>query len=85
MLTLYMKSEGCQPCKAVKRWLQDPKRQLVEGVHYQIIDVEAPGADLSAMQDAGVMSVPYATIDGQEPFQGFHVDRLESWYASMAL
>lgn len=85
MLTLYAKSVGCQPCKAVKRWLEKPERGLVEGVHYQIIDVEAPGADLSAMQEAGVMSVPYATIDGQEPFQGFHVDRLESWYADVEI
>lgn len=83
MLRLYAKPKNCQPCEAIKRWLRAEKRGLVEGRDYEIIDVTAPGADLTPLEEHGFSQAPVIFIDGQEPFYGFDITRLEAWHAAL--
>jgi glutaredoxin len=84
VLRLFAKPRNCQQCEAVKRWLRDPKRELVEGRDYEILDVTAPGFDLSPMTNLGFSQAPVTFIDGQEPFYGFDITKLAAWYATRA-
>ena len=83
MLRLYAKRVGCPRCNNVKKWLGAEHRNLVEGQHYEIIYVDDPGADSTALQERGFQSVPVIFIDGQEPFHGVDVTRLEAWRAAL--
>lgn len=77
-----MKQQGCSGCNTAKRWLES--RGLLDSPHVRIIDVEAPGADLSALEAAGILQVPAFQIGNQEPFGGFRVDLLGAWYAGLS-
>lgn len=84
MLTVFIKPTGCSGCDSVKRWLRDPKRGLVEGVDYEFIDATDEVSDKSLMADNGFMQVPASFVDGKDPFLGFEITRLQSWYDARA-
>lgn len=79
MLTLYSKSR-CVQCESVKRWLK--RKELVEGEDFIIIDAEAPGADLTALQAASYTQVPVVFLTPEDHFYGFDISRLENWFAA---
>lgn len=84
MLTMYSKKTGCGGCIAGKRWLQSPSLRLIEGEHYQILDVEdLPESELAAIEALGATGTPFFVIDDEESFQGFRVDRLMAWHAGL--
>jgi glutaredoxin-like protein NrdH len=64
-ITVYTQN-GCQPCKATKRWLD--KR----GVTYTTIDVTESPADLEAIKALGYNSVPVVVVSNGDPLTDLH-------------
>lgn len=76
-ITVYTKP-GCQPCKAVKRWLD--KR----GIMHRTVDVTESPDDLAAIKALGYEGVPVTIVSGREPetdlhWHGFDVNNLAKY------
>lgn len=74
---IYTKPD-CQPCKAVKRWLD--KR----GIEYEAVDVTQSPQDLEAIKALGYAGVPVTVVSNGDPetdphWQGLVVANLEKY------
>lgn len=73
---------GCQPCKAVKRWLSD------RDIAFSEVDIaESPG-DLQFIKGLGYMQAPVVVyeVDGERRhFSGFNPYELEALQESQAV
>ena len=74
---------SCQPCKAVKRWLD--KR----GIIYQSVDVTESPKDLEKIKTLGYNSVPvtlvkYGETEKELHWQGLVVDNMTKHIAQRA-
>jgi glutaredoxin-like protein NrdH len=81
-LTIYTQP-GCQPCKAVKRWLD------VRGIRYEAVDVTENPADLEAIKALGYQSVPvtivnYGDNETELHWAGFDPNNLTKYVAQKA-
>lgn len=85
MLTVYSKRRGCGGCIAVKGWLSNPDRELVEGEDYRIIYLDAAtGDDLAALEATGLKQAPVLINEAGEAVSGAQLDWLAEWYATRA-
>lgn len=71
MIKVYSKP-NCMQCKYTKIWLDEHNIEYVE------LDVEKNEEYLQEMKGLGFNSLPLIVIDGQEPFTGFKIDKLEA-------
>lgn len=65
---------GCQPCRAVKRWLSD------RGIAYDEADVSSEPKALAQLKEWGYMQAPVVAyeVDGEvKHFSGFNPYELE--------
>ena len=74
---------SCQPCKAVKRWLDR------RGITYTAVDVSESPADLEAIKALGYNSVPvtvvnYGDTETELHWQGLVVDHMTKYIAQKA-
>lgn len=65
IITVYTQP-GCQPCRAVKRWLD--KRD----VEYQTVDISTSPADLEAVKALGYQAAPVTIISSGDPETDIH-------------
>lgn len=82
IITVYSRP-SCQPCKAVKRWLD--KRS----VEYAEVDVTTSPDDLAAIKALGYTSAPVTIVSSGDPetdlhWFGFNTDFLERYCAEAA-
>lgn len=73
----------CQPCKAVKRWLD--KR----GIEYAAVDVTTSPDDAAALKALGYATTPVIIVSNGDPetdlhFQGFNPDYMERYCTEKA-
>lgn len=71
MVVVYSKS-NCMQCNFTKQFLIDNEIEFV------VKDIEEDAVALEEVKSLGFSSLPVVIIDGQEPFNGFRPDRLES-------
>lgn len=76
-ITVYTQPQ-CQPCKAVKRWLD------ARGVIYTTVDVSTSPDDLAAIKALGYQAAPVVIVSGRTPeldlhWQGFQPDNLRKY------
>jgi glutaredoxin-like protein NrdH len=81
-ITVYTQP-SCQPCKAVKRWLDR------RAIPYQTVDVSESPQDLAAIKALGYTSVPVTVVnygDGETElhWQGLVVDYMTKYIAKKA-
>jgi glutaredoxin-like protein NrdH len=74
---------ACQPCKAVKRWLDS------RGITYRAVDVTESPEDLAAIKALGYNSVPvtvvnYGDNETELHWQGLVVDNMTKYIAKKA-
>jgi glutaredoxin-like protein NrdH len=80
IITVYTQP-SCQPCKAVKRWLD--KR----GVEYQTVDISTSPADLEAVKALGYQAAPVVIVSNGDAetdihWQGLVIANLEKYTLS---
>lgn len=71
LVTVYSKP-NCMQCNFTKQFLED------NGVPFIVKDIEESEEALAEVKALGFASLPVVVIEGEEPFNGFRPDRLES-------
>mgnify|MGYP001638388895 CR=1 FL=1 len=70
-VTIYSK-DNCMQCKFTKQWLED------EGLTYTEVRADLDDKALEYVkEELGFNSLPVIVIEGEVPFHGFRLDRLE--------
>lgn len=63
---------NCMQCNFTKQFLMDNE------IDFVVKDIEEDAVALEEVKALGFASLPVVIIDGEEPFNGFRPDRLES-------